>query len=792
MNKNNQLPPQTQTDPRLVGIAKIFSEAAGIIVFLVGVLALIGWQFNLAVFKSVSSGFVAMKPNTALGLIFLGASLWFLQEKRSKHWVRYLGWTGGVASILIGATAVLEYLLGLDLGIDNLLFTEATPALFTIYPGRMALNTAFNFIFFGISILFLNVKIRRGLCLSSIPAILGGTVSLLVIIGYVYDIREFYLVEIFYTPMALHTALAFFLASWGILFARPESRLTKVFVSGGSVGITIRRLLPLALVVPLGFGLLEEFGHHYGFYSTEFGRSLISVSSVAVLTILVWLNAVLMERKETERARIMENLRREKNFSQAVIDALPGVFSFFDDKQNLKMWNKNLETVTGYSGEELVKRKAANFFVGRDQEVVVKSINECLITGKSECEAVGVDKAGKKALYFFSSRCLKINGQPHIVSWGVDISRIKQAEEKIIQEKEVSQALAKDLEKFKLAVDGASDMIVIDDVEGRLLYCNKALETITGYTPEEALNKKTGSLWGHHMPTEFYTRMWDIIKNQKKSFVGEITNRRKNGQDYTAEVHISPILDKNGRVQFFVGIERDITKAKELEKLRSEFVSVTSHQLRTPLTAIKWHLELLLDAKLPRKEKIALRQIFSSNERMIKLVGDLLDVSRIEEGKKFAVISQKVDIASLIKEVVSDQMAAARDYEVAIKPDTTLPKKLELLIDGDKMRQVFQNLIDNAIKYSLPGGEIIIGYQPAAGRATFYVKDNGVGVPKNQQDRVFQKFFRADNVSKLKGQGTGLGLYIVKAIVEGHGGEIWFDSEENKGTTFYFSLPVGG
>ncbi|MDR3549092.1 MAG: PAS domain S-box protein, partial [Candidatus Pacebacteria bacterium] len=142
--------------------------------------------------------------------------------------------------------------------------------------------------------------------------------------------------------------------------------------------------------------------------------------------------------------------------------------------------------------------------------------------------------------------------------------------------------LEKDLEKFKLALDNIADNVIITDPEGIVVYANKAVETVTGYRPEEAVGKKSGALWKAPMPAEYYRHMWDVIKNQKKVFVGEIRNRRKNGMIYTAAISISPVLDKNGDIEFFVSVERDVTKEKEIDRAKSEFMSLASHQLRTP------------------------------------------------------------------------------------------------------------------------------------------------------------------------------------------------------------------
>src|SRR3989339_109149 len=165
--------------------------------------------------------------------------------------------------------------------------------------------------------------------------------------------------------------------------------------------------------------------------------------------------------------------------------------------------------------------------------------------------------------------------------------------EDVEEEKDKAERAANDLEKFKLAVDSASDHIVITDAEGIVLYGNEAMEKITGYTLKESLGKKAGSLWRKPMEQKYYDNLWAKIKKERKAFVGEITNIRKSGEEYEATIYISPVLDKRGQVVYFVGIERDITKEKQIDRVKTEFVSLASHQLRTPLSVVSWYLEMI-------------------------------------------------------------------------------------------------------------------------------------------------------------------------------------------------------
>lgn len=238
---------------------------------------------------------------------------------------------------------------------------------------------------------------------------------------------------------------------------------------------------------------------------------------------------------------------------------------------------------------------------------------------------------------------------------------------------------------------------------------------------------------------------------------------------------------------------RDISRAKEIDRIKSDFISVASHQLRTPLTGIKWFSQLLINqkiGKLSKKQIDFIAQIYNSNERMIRLVNDLLDVSHIESGQKFNIEKKPGDIIALINNVIKDQKLNTPNKKIIITLDNKCPKALNFDFDDNKIYQVFSNLISNSVKYSGQQAKIIIGTTCLGSEAQFFVKDFGLGIPNNQQDRVFQKFFRADNISTISTDGTGLGLYIVKGIIEAHGGKVWFDSKQNEGTTFYFTLPL--
>ncbi len=240
----------------------------------------------------------------------------------------------------------------------------------------------------------------------------------------------------------------------------------------------------------------------------------------------------------------------------------------------------------------------------------------------------------------------------------------------------------------------------------------------------------------------------------------------------------------------FLIIIHDVTKEKLIEKMKTEFVSVAAHQLRTPLSAIKWTIRMILDGdagEINEEQRELLEQTYISNERMIRLINDLLDVSRIEEGR-LLYDQEDARIEDVLDSVIEASQEMLRNKNMVLEVNKKETPKVK--IDKEKIGVVIQNLLENAIKYTEQGGKIKITLDNDEKNVIFKIEDSGVGIPKSQQDRIFTKFFRAENVTRMETNGTGLGLYTTKNIVQAHKGQIWFESEENKGTTFYFTIPI--
>ncbi len=242
-------------------------------------------------------------------------------------------------------------------------------------------------------------------------------------------------------------------------------------------------------------------------------------------------------------------------------------------------------------------------------------------------------------------------------------------------------------------------------------------------------------------------------------------------------------------------IIKTIDQLAATNRMKTEFVSIASHQLRTPLSIIRWYVEFLSkqdkQKNLTAEQKKYINTISESNQRMIRLVNDLLDISRIESGR-IKINKEKTNIVELTQNIIQENspLAEQKNIKVSFKYEQSIPL---LYVDSKRIGMVIENLLSNAIKYMKDNEKdkkISIEISQEGGKVLLSAADNGVGIPSKDQKNIFKKFYRANNTMKMKTSGTGLGLFIAKAIIESHKGKMWFVSKEGEGTTVYLNLPI--
>ncbi len=374
-----------------------------------------------------------------------------------------------------------------------------------------------------------------------------------------------------------------------------------------------------------------------------------------------------------------------------------------------------------------------------------------------------------------------------------NVSLDKAITKKVIAEQE----LQKSLQEINAMLNSIGDGVFVLDEQKKILMVNPMTCDLSGYKAEELLGTKYN---------ESLKFVFEKTKQPNSQFIDDVYDNgiitqmgndtvlvQKDNTELAVGDSAAPIKDQDGNVIGCVVVFRDMTKEREIDKMKTEFVSIASHQLKTPVAGVQWFLELLAqnDGKnLTKEQKEYISEIGNLSKRMNKLVSDLLDVSRIDTGKKFTIEKEKQDLIKVIEETIQEEDIKAKERAIKVKLCDKCPKSLEANIDAYKIGQMLHNLINNAIKYSPKGETVEVFVEKKSKNVEIKVQDHGYGIPERQQKRVFEKFFRADNVAAKEIEGTGLGLYIVKAIVDGHDGKITFESEENKGTTFIISLPL--
>lgn len=347
-------------------------------------------------------------------------------------------------------------------------------------------------------------------------------------------------------------------------------------------------------------------------------------------------------------------------------------------------------------------------------------------------------------------------------------------------------------EFFKSIGDG----IMVFDKSGTISFINGALEEMMKWQEGEVLGKTCLEVM------EFQDENGNVSLKEKRPDYSALFGKtipasryyycvRKDRTRFPAFIIATPV--KGAEIEDTIMLFKDMTLEAEFDRAKSDFVSIASHQLRTPLTAIMGITSMLIDLDLgPLNEKQMefLKMVKESNDRMIELVNSLLNVSRIDL-HIFAVESEPTDLQKVARSVLKE---ISMDIgKKRLRVTTAFDKELgPLETDPRLIRMVFQNLLSNAVKYTRPKDSISLAIRKVGTQILIEVSDSGLGVPAAAQSRIFVKMFRADNARKSDPNGTGLGLYIVKAIVEEMGGTIRFESEEDKGTAFFVSIPAVG
>lgn len=393
---------------------------------------------------------------------------------------------------------------------------------------------------------------------------------------------------------------------------------------------------------------------------------------------------------------------------------------------------------------------------------------------------------------------IKINSKDEFNDLAQDFNQMtSQLKELVISLKNSAIKIKESEEKYKIMFNGAVDAIFISNPEGNFLEVNENAKKITGYKEEELLKMNHLQIYNKEDISRCQEQFRVAIQ-KNTCFIENVNILKKNGDLVSVDIGISLLI--YGNKEFMQFIMRDVSERAALEKhhkdidhIKSQFINVVSHQLRTPLNSIRWNLEILLGGDLgvmKKEQEKFLKIMYLSNQNIINIISDLFLALEIEESK-ISLEKEIIDSEALINGVIDDYKKSLAIKR--IKLNIVKLKKGQVFnmeADRNKMAQIFSRLMDNAVKYTKEDGEINIKLEKVDNQVVVSIADNGIGIPKDEQEALFSKFFRASNAAVMYPNASGLGLFISQKIIEAHNGKIWFISQEGKGTTFFVSLPL--
>jgi len=358
------------------------------------------------------------------------------------------------------------------------------------------------------------------------------------------------------------------------------------------------------------------------------------------------------------------------------------------------------------------------------------------------------------------------------------------------------QNLHEKVRRYELIFKATNDVLYDLDLQNACVEWNEALYTQYGYGRDEPTT--TLEWWTSHVHPDdallLENKISDLFESKAGKWQYDYRFLRADGQYNYVRDRGLLLRDENGEPARIIGSLLDMTAQKQLDTAKDEFISLVSHQLRTPLTVIRVYGEMLTNGmfgNLSEEQAQWVRNMTNSSTRLIDIVGDILNVSRLDLGR-IKISPQLRDIREVLASCVREVQPLANEKRITLT--LNLPKRpVQVAVDETVLVQIAHNLLTNAIRYTKPGkGVVTVRLEATKEGYVIAVKDNGVGIPKSARQHVFERFYRAKNAVGMEAQGSGLGLYLIKVMADAFGGKVWFESSAAIGTTFYVLIPKTG
>jgi PAS domain S-box-containing protein len=481
-----------------------------------------------------------------------------------------------------------------------------------------------------------------------------------------------------------------------------------------------------------------------------------------------------LEQEIAEHQKTEQELKEAESEAAALIKYAPtGIYELDYSGPRFVSINDAMCVLSGYTKEELYAMNPADLL---DDD------------GKRKfAERTLKQLAGEKIDESVEFRIRKKDGNFIYASMNVALSSTKPNTALVIAhditDHKLAEARIKDIaDKYQSLFDNTADGVWIHNLDGTILEVNNAYCRMSGYTRDEIVGKPIKLFEVIESPEEIEKHIRTLLEKGHDRF--DSKHRRKDGNEFDIDITALYLGEERGEIAIFM---RDITERKKVEQLKDEFIGMVSHELKTPLTVIMGALSTAADERVSAEQA---RELLGDAVSHAKILGDiienLLELSR-QQSDRLVINPVPTEVEEIVGNVITS-LAARSDKHILINEiSTALPN---IKADPLRVERILHNLVDNAIKYSPDGGEVKIFARQERDFIVIGVSDQGLGIAKDDQERLFQSFERLGVAVKKSIQGTGLGLRVCRILVEAHGGKIWVESERGKGSTFYFSLPV--
>ena len=742
-----------------------------------GLLSLAGWAFDRPQFTDWLGSGISQMPNNALHVSIAGLALLLLQAGKS----RAAAVLGGLVG-MIGAATFFEHLSGVDLGIDRLLISREWGQHATMAPGRMGFPASLSLTLIGFALVLANRPGDRRYVV--LAALVTGMIAMLSIVGYAFNADPLFTVPR-WTAISVQTSTMILALATGLVICCPDVHPMKIFQLDSAAGCMVRRALPGVILLPLVLGWLFLRGERAGLFDTAFAMALLVIGLMALLSLLLWWTAAAVERHEGALYRSREQLGD-------ILDSITDGFLTVDSEWRVVYVNEQIERRSGLKRAEMVGRNIWEVFPAGKETEAYRQLQRAM-----------TDRCSTDYEVFFPpwQKWLSERAYPTpeggLALYSEDITARRQAAARLRDSEERMQLA------ISIAAAGTWDL----DLTTGVNHWSDSHFTLLGHPPT-ADRVATESMWRNSVVPEDLAGVINEAGRasvDRDMFRSEHRIRRAdNGEIMWVKAAGRFFYDDDGKPARFVGVFFDVTAQKrdeeELKRLaaqlrqsdqrKDEFLATLAHELRNPLAPVLNSLEILKCSGNDARAAAGARTMIERQiAQMVHLIDDLLDIGRINQDK-LQLRKETVDLGIVLHQVVEaaqPAMAAAGHEFVASIPEGGVS------LDADPVRiaQVFGNLLTNACKYTPPGGRIELNVERHHDQVAISVKDSGVGIPSQMLDGIFDPFAQVDRTLERSQGGLGIGLTLVKRLVELHGGTVSAVSEgQGRGSEFTVTLPV--